>query len=106
MKSNSALTAKPNLTLHALLHCARRKPVVGLLPTLQVEAANEEHAAVPEGDLRSHKATISYHTLSRYHNLEKDRRLPEAEVAKGLLPTGLSFTTALPPTAILQAVDP
>jgi len=27
-------------------------------------------------------------------------------VAKGLLPTGLSFTTALPATAILQAVDP
>lgn len=33
---------------------------MGLPPTLQVEAANEEHAAVPEGDLRSHNATTSY----------------------------------------------
>jgi len=79
---------------------------VGLLPTLQVEAANEERAAAPEGDLRSHKATISYPKSPRHYDFEKDRRLPEGEVANSLLPTGLSFTTALPPRAILQAVDP
>ncbi len=79
---------------------------MGLLLTLQVEAANEERAAAPEGDLRSHKATTSYQKSPRYNDFERDRRLPEVEVANSLLPIGLSFTTALPPTAILQAVDP
>ena len=48
----------------------------------------------------------SYQKPPRYRDFEKDRRLPEGVVANSLLPTALSFTTALPLRATLQAVDP
>lgn len=77
---------------------------MGLLPRLQVEAANEAHAAALEGDLRSHKALFSYQKSPRCRKLEKP--LPAGAVANSLLRTALSFTTVLPLRAVLKAVDP